>query len=191
MEQEVQNVNVDETIKADNIVTEVVVEEKSPTQHRVERERKKLLRDLGVESVEEGQSLIEEARELSQSQTALTTERDEITKERDELKAELEKIKLEKSNDDKRNELRKRLVDKKAIDPDLLISALDINKVDGNYDEIVEAFLVEKPNQFVKETITGDHHVNDKTVELNPMAEAVAKGDTHTAMRLFLDTIIK
>lgn len=187
MEQEVQDVNVETATE----VIEEVVEEKSPTQHRVERERKKLLRDLGVESVEEGQSLIEEARELTQLQTTLSSERDEITKERDELKVELEKIKLEKSNDDKRNELRKRLVDKKAIDPDLLISALDINKVDGNYDEIVEAFLVEKPKQFIKETITGDQHVKGKTVELSPMAEAVAKGDTHTAMRLFLDGIIK
>lgn len=174
-----------------DVIEEVTEPTVTPTQHRIARERKKLLSALGVDTIEEGQSLIEESSELVATNTALSITNDTITRERDEALARLAQIEKEQIIESKRTELKSRLVAHGAIDPELLISAINMDLVDGNYDEIVSALVSEKPRQFTQDTIGGDAHVVTPRVVIDPMGEAVENKDYDVANKLFLDNLFK
>lgn len=190
-----ETVEVVETVTEDTTVPE---ETKSPTQYRVERERKQerlaILKELGIESLEDGKSLIEEHSELVAEKETLTKVVTDLTTAKDEVEKELSILKQSSINDEKSNEIIKRLKEKNAINAEFMVKAIDLNAIgdDGNYDEIANALYESFPDMFSKTVIAGDQHINsDSPLAVDPLAKAISEKDYRTANKLTIENILK
>ena len=139
-----------------------VVEEKTPTQHRVERAERqteeRILNELGVKSVDEIKELLERGK---QSEELL----DETHKEL-ELASRKDRLKRELSNNE-------------AFDPDVLIPFVDVNTLenDEDFEDAIEQLKNLKPNHFGVKSIKSDQHKESSEVKTNPVDSKYLQGD--------------
>lgn len=143
-------------------VVEIINEEKTPTQHRVERAERqteeRIFNELGVTSLEEIKAKLEKA-------TAT------------------EKLLEETHTELERSSRSKRLVDmlktEDAFDPDVLLPFVDVDllKSDEDFTNVVNKLKELKPNHFGVKSIGGDNHVTTTTVEVDPIRAKQLMGD--------------
>lgn len=191
---------MDEQLEVVENVTEdagVSVETKSPTQYRVERERKQeralILKELGIASLEEGKSLIEEHSELVVDKETLTTAVSELTSAKDVAESELSVLKKTAVESAIKSDLISHFEALNAIDSETLVQAIDLEKVTAdNMEEVVKAIFEAKPKQFGKVVIAGDPHIDGKPLApTNAYKEAVESKDYTLANKLFVADVLK
>ena len=168
---------MEEEIKNEDVVEETVetVEEtaetpkKTPTQDRVERaERQKeraILNELGAESLDEVKDRLAKVEEMQEQLVASqqeTTRRGHIS------------------------ELRKRLQEKNAFDPDVLIPFINSDELDGSkesYDKANEKLVNDKQQHCGVKQVTGDgYKPSNQEVKVNKVKEYENKGDYQSAI---------
>lgn len=184
MSEEIEVVEEVEEVTTNEVVAPVVeveaekpvVEQVSPTQHRVARAERqteeRILKELGFETLDDIRSQLERAKSL-----------------------EVEKSKLEKSIelDKHKQALLGKLNERDVFDADMLLTLVSEEDLDGgDYEAIVKALEEKKPKYFTQKALGGaSHTVSAKQEAVDPMLKAQQSGDYATANQLWLNSIKK
>lgn len=190
MENEKEEPKQEVVANADVVVEEEQKEEQKVNyvKERVDRAKKQttenILKDLGVDTIDNAKKLI------SEGAKAL----DEVTK----LKAKIEEQEYKSLLNNKRQLLSKILDNEKVFDSDALINYIDLDKVEiengeiKNSDVIVENLKKAKPNFFGEfKTVSDEYKKGDVNNTKLTALEKQKNGNVTGAINDYLKTILK
>lgn len=144
---------------------------------------KSLLKDLGVDKVDDAKKLIEDGK------TAL----EEVRK----LQAKLEEQEQEAIANQKRNTLIKLLDEQKVFDSEALVNYVDLDKVEivngtiQDAENVVASLKKAKPNFFGSFELTGDKYIKGNEVPKKTPLDKQKEGDNVGAINDYLKSILK